>query len=156
MTTTYHGDQARVTLLHLCRQLRRSSTDAERLLWRLLRHRQVAGAKFRRQHQYGPYILEFYCHERKLVVEADGGQHALPEGMAKDAARRRYLESRGIRTLRFTNHEILQETEAVISRIWEEVAGPHPSPHPSPLPKGEGEDLPLPLGEGRGEGGRRR
>lgn len=138
MTTTYHGDQARVTLLKRCRQLRRSGTDAERLLWRLLRNRQVVGAKFRRQHQYGPYILEFYCHEHQLVVEADGGQHALPEGMARDAARRRYLESRGIRTLRFTNRAILQETEAVITRIWEEVGGPHPNPLPGPLPGGEG------------------
>ena len=119
MTTTYHGDQTRVTLLNRCRQLRRSSTDAERLLWRLLRNRQVAEAKFRRQHQYGPYILDFYCHEHKLVVEADGGQHTSPDGMARDAVRTRYLESRGIRVLRFTNLEILRETEAVIARIWE-------------------------------------
>jgi adenine-specific DNA-methyltransferase len=60
-----------VALLDRCRRLRRDSTDAEQLLWRLLRGRQVGGAKFRRQHQYGPYILDFFGAEHKLVVEAD-------------------------------------------------------------------------------------
>ena len=143
MTATYHGDQTRVTLLECCRQLRRSSTDAEHLLWQLLRNRQVAGAKFRRQHQYGPYILDFYCHEHRLVVEADGGQHTSLDHVARDANRTRYLESQGMRVLRFTNLEILQETEAVIARIWEEVE----SPHPGPLPKGEGAPRSSPRGE---------
>jgi len=63
----------------------------------------VGGVKFRRQHEYGPFILDFYCHERKLVIEVDGGQHAAPKNAAEDAARTLYLESHGLRVLRFTN-----------------------------------------------------
>jgi adenine-specific DNA-methyltransferase len=72
---TFRNDQAFVALLQRCRDLRRQSTDAEHLLWRLLRNRQIAGAKFRRQHQHGHYILDFYCVTHHLAVEADGGQH---------------------------------------------------------------------------------
>ena len=101
----------------LSRQLRRESTDAERILWRHLRDRQLAGAKFRRQHQFGPYILDFYCAEHHLAVEADGGQHYSDAGETRDAERTRYLAARGVRVLRFTNIEILQETDAVLDCI---------------------------------------
>ena len=131
---TYRDNVAFVSLLERCRILRKSNTSAEALLWRLLRSRQVSGAKFRRQHQFGSYILDFYCPECRLVVEVDGGQHALPENTARDAQRTQYLESRGIRVLRFTNLEVLQETEAVLTGIWEEVD--KPSPQPSPRGRG--------------------
>ena len=118
---TYRDNQSKVTLLERCRALRHSATDAETLLWRLLRARQVAGAKFRRQHQFGPYVLDFYCNERKLVIEVDGGQHTAAAQIAKDTIRTRRLESRGIQVMRFTNLEVLQETNSVLMKIWEEV-----------------------------------
>ena len=91
----------------------------------------MGGVKFRRQHEYGPYILEFYCQERKLVIEVDGSQHAAPEKAAEDGARTLYLESHGLRVLRFTNLDVLQETESVLGRVLEEIerfSSQYPSP----------------------------
>ena len=123
-TSSFRGGAAFVALLERCRQLRQHATDAEQLLWRLLRDRQVAGAKFRRQHQYGPYILDFFSAEHKLAVEADGGQHFSINGVMDDAARTRYLQANGIRVLRFSNTEVLQQTEDVTEAIWRAVALP--------------------------------
>ncbi len=126
--------------LDFARQLRRQATDAENLLWRLLRGRQIANAKFRRQHPFPPYILDFYCHELKLAVELDGGQHNEEVGRRRDARRDEYLAGHGIRVLRFWNNEVLGETEAVLEAIYAAVverSGGVPSP-PAPLPKGEG------------------
>ncbi len=120
--STYRAGQPSVTLLARCRELRQHATDAEALLWSLLRGRQL-GVKFRRQHQFGPYILDFYCPACRLVVEADGGQHGTDAGMADDAARTRFLAEHGLRVLRFTNREILRETEAVLQAIWQAVSG---------------------------------
>jgi very-short-patch-repair endonuclease len=118
---TYRDDAARVSLLERCRELRRSATNAEALLWLLLRARQIAGAKFRRQHQFGRFILDFYCHEAKLAIELDGAHHSSRPARAADAARSAYLESRGIRVVRFANDEVLDRTEGVITRIWNAV-----------------------------------
>ncbi|MCL5994855.1 MAG: endonuclease domain-containing protein, partial [Chloroflexi bacterium] len=74
-------------LLARSRALRQQQTDAEKHLWRLLRDRQFHGAKFRRQHPIGNYILDFYCHEAKLAIELDGSQHAEPDQAAHDAVR---------------------------------------------------------------------
>jgi len=90
------------------KQLRRDSTDAEKTLWRLLRARQLNGVKFRRQHPIGPYIVDFVCLEQHLVIELDGGQHALDS-----PARTRFLESEGYRVLRFWNNEVLANPEGV-------------------------------------------
>jgi very-short-patch-repair endonuclease len=76
------------------RRLRRRSTDAEAALWALLRARRFAEAKFRRQHPCGPFILDFYCVQRRLAIGLDGGQHFEPAGQAYDARRSRYLASR--------------------------------------------------------------
>ncbi|MDA1096700.1 MAG: endonuclease domain-containing protein [Chloroflexi bacterium] len=103
------------------RTLRRSSTDAETALWRRLRARQVAEAKFRRQQPFGPYILDFCCLERRLVIEVDGGQHADGRGIAADSARTVYLEARGLRVVRFTDREVLVDMESVLHRIWNEL-----------------------------------
>ena len=84
--------------------LRRSSTDAERRLWALLRDRQLGDTRFRRQHPLGSFILDFYCAEQKLVVEVDGGQHYFDQEAEKDAARTAYAEGMGLRVLRFTNY----------------------------------------------------
>ena len=126
MPTGYRGDRRGATWPGLNRKLRRDSTDAERRLWHHLRNRQLAGTKFRRQHQFGPYILDFYCAQHNLAVEADGGQHYSDNGVARDAERTRYLNAHGIRVLRFTNLEILQETEAVVEVICRALGEPSP------------------------------
>jgi very-short-patch-repair endonuclease len=108
--------------LERARALRRSSTDAESRLWRLLRDRSL-GVKFRRQFPFGRYILDFYCLEYRLVVEVDGGQHFEPAGMAADAERTRILEASGLKVLRFTNREVLLETDDVAEAIREAVQG---------------------------------
>ena len=127
MASNYRGDRRGVSWPGVTRQLRRDSTDAERLLWRHLRDRQIAGAKFRRQHQFGPYILDFFCAEHHLAVEADGGQHYSDGGTVRDAARTQYLEASGVRVLRFTNLEILQELEGVLEAIRRAVEVPSSS-----------------------------
>jgi very-short-patch-repair endonuclease len=128
MPAGYHGDERYVTLLARCRKMRAGATDAEHLLWQLLRDRQIAGAKFRRQHQYGPFILDFFCAAHGLAVEADGNQHAAPEIIARDEARTAHLAAVGIRVLRFTNGEILTETDSVVEEIWRVLVGERPSP----------------------------
>jgi very-short-patch-repair endonuclease len=125
--------------LAFARELRRNQTDAESLVWRLLRNRQLKNSKFRRQHPVGKYILDFYCAEHGLAVELDGGQH--DSSRAHDTVRDAWLASQGIRVLRFWNSQVLNETEAVLETIW--MALPDgdektPSP-PTPLPPtGEG------------------
>jgi very-short-patch-repair endonuclease len=110
------------------RQLRRDQTDAEQRLWAKLRDRQLCGAKFRRQHLIGPFIADFCCAQGKVIVELDGGQHA--EDVAADEKRSRFLEAQGYRVLRFWNHDVLGNTEAVLERIVEALCDPHPIPLP--------------------------
>ena len=110
------------------RQLRRDQTDAEQRLWARLRDRQLYGAKFRRHHPIGPFVADFCCAQRKLVVELDGGQHA--EEAASDEKRSRFLEVQGYRVLRFWNHDVLKNTDAVLERIAEALSDPHPCPLP--------------------------
>src|SRR5947207_2883205 len=96
------------------RQLRRQQTDAERVLWQRLRDRQLAGHKFRRQYEFGGFILDFYCPSAKLAIEVDGGQHYSEAVAACDAERTRCLEANGMRVLRFTNAEVLCQIDAVL------------------------------------------
>jgi very-short-patch-repair endonuclease len=123
----YRDGEVSPHLLRFSREPRRGQTNAEQRLWWLLRARQVAGAKFRRQHPFGPYVLDFLCAERGLVVELDGDQHALPREVTRDAVRTHFLRSHGLRVLRFSNHEVLRETEAVLQRIYT-VLSQLPSP----------------------------
>ena len=102
------------------RSLRENATDAERLLWSRLRRRQLAGFKFRRQHQVGLYICDFACLDRRLVVELDGSQHA--ESLAYDARRDRFLKSAGFRVLRFWNNEVIARPEDVLETIFAALA----------------------------------
>jgi very-short-patch-repair endonuclease len=88
----------------LQRNLRNNMTDAEKKLWGILRGRQFNGCKFRRQHPFEQYILDFVCLEKKLVVEVDGGQHSDDE--YRDTNRTVFLEKAGFRVLRFWNHEV--------------------------------------------------
>jgi very-short-patch-repair endonuclease len=108
------------------RLLRRSSTDAERKLWRILRNREALGLKFRRQQPLGQYIVDFVCFERRLVIELDGGQHL--EQAAYDAERDEWLESQGFRVMRFWDNQVLGEVEAVKEAIFQAVEGSSPSP----------------------------
>jgi very-short-patch-repair endonuclease len=96
------------------RALRQTMTDAERRLWSALRDRRLEGYKFRRQYPIGPFILDFVCIEHRLVVEADGSQHADSE---KDARRTAWLESRGWRVIRFWNNDILTNIEGVAEAL---------------------------------------
>jgi very-short-patch-repair endonuclease len=140
------------TTTHRARQLRQSSPDVERVLWRALRDRQIGGCKFRRQHPVGRYVADFACLEALLIVELDGGQHFSDEGMATDERRTAELNAVGYHVLRFTDREMLLEREAVLLSIfnWLEANVPRPGrdPHPNPLPEGEGDKAspnPLPL-----------
>ncbi len=98
-------------------ELRHAETEAEKKLWSLLRNRQLKGKKFRRQHAFTNYILDFYCHECKLAVELDGGHHLDPENKEHDTARTRLLEEYGITVLRFRNYEVLNKPGKVLERI---------------------------------------
>ena len=112
----------------LQRSLRRNMTDAERALWGRLRSCQVKGYKFRRQHPFSDFILDFVCLEAKLAVEVDGGQH---NDSAKDALRDQAMFNAGFRVMRFWNNHVLNELDAVVEAIWLEIERltPPPSPH---------------------------
>jgi adenine-specific DNA-methyltransferase len=126
----------RIVSNKLQRTLRNEMTHAEKALWKVLRSRQVSGLKFRRQHAFGDYILDFVCFENKLVIEVDGGQHG--EGTEYDEIRTRNLLTAGFRVLRFWSTEVLQEIEAVRERIWRAVEEQQPHPLPGPPLEGEG------------------
>jgi adenine-specific DNA-methyltransferase len=120
----------------LQRRLRNEMTDAEKALWKVLRCRQVSGFKFRRQHPFGDYILDFVCLERKLVIEVDGGQHG--ERTKYDEIRTEDLLTAGFRVLRFWNTEVFHEIEAVKERIGRAVQEQQTHPLPDPPLEGEG------------------
>ncbi|TBR17913.1 endonuclease domain-containing protein [bacterium] len=141
----------RQSKVEFSRELRRRQTDCEQRIWGRLRDRRLAGFKFRRQRPIGPYIVDFCCLEKRLVVELDGGQHS--ERREYDERRTRFLEDEGFRVLRFWDNEVLDETEGVLETIYRNLLDPHPdplpqagegektrNPHPDPLPQaGEGD-----------------
>jgi very-short-patch-repair endonuclease len=100
-------------------ELRQADTDAEKKLWELLRNRQLRGKKFRRQHAFANYILDFYCHECKLAIELDGKHHLEPAVKEHDAARTIFLEEYQVTVLRFWNAEVMSDPESVLKRIGE-------------------------------------
>ena len=120
------------------RHLRQCENSYETLLWQLLRNRRRRKKKFRRQHSIGIYTVDFYCAERKLVVEIDGSDHFTDHGKRHDAARDRFLVSLGIRVLRFTGKQVELETERVLSEIDQALDPSTPDPF-SPEYRGEGE-----------------
>ena len=103
------------------RQLRRSMTDAERALWRVIRNKQLNEFRFRRQRPMGNYIVDFVCLDAKLILEVDGGQHA--EQVGYDATRTVFLASLGYRVLRFWNNDVLQNMDGVVTVILDALDG---------------------------------
>ena len=103
------------------RALRKTSPDAETILWAHLRAKRFVGFKFRRQHPCDQYILDFYCPKRLLVVELDGGQHFDDAAMRYDERRTEQLRLRGIRVLRFSNDLVFRELPAVLDAILREL-----------------------------------
>jgi very-short-patch-repair endonuclease len=99
------------------RMHRKTSTEAEVLLWNNLRNRRLKGFKFRRQHPIAGYIADFYCHEERLVIEVDGEIHNLSEHKEYDEGRAFKFELHGIHVIRFRNSEILENIEDVLNRV---------------------------------------
>jgi very-short-patch-repair endonuclease len=123
----------------LARQLRGNMTDAERHLCARIRRKQLLGAQFYRQKNIRSYIVDFYCPSAKLIVELDGGQHYCDYGIRGDAKRDAYLEGLGFTALRFSNRDVLADTDAVLECLWEHLkvcCKGRESPCP-PLQKGD-------------------
>ena len=120
----YRGGYRFAGLTELARELRKSQTSAEALLWQLLRNRQLFGFKFRRQHQFGDYVADFYCRDAHLIVECDGFVHEPNEQWHHDQNRDAYMIAQGLRVLRFTNERILNDTENVLNEIAKYLPSP--------------------------------
>jgi very-short-patch-repair endonuclease len=115
----------------LARELRNNPTDAERLLWSRLRLWQLDGHKFRRQQPLGPYIVDFVCPEKRVVVEVDGGQHA--QDASLDAKRDRWLRDEGFVVLRFWNNDVLKNIDSVKEQVYKTLQS---TPYLNPSPQG--------------------
>ena len=115
------------------RQLRRNATAAERKLWPYLSARKMAGVRFNRQFPVGQFICDFVSREKRLVIELDGGQHAL--AAEYDERRTRFLHAQGYRVIRFWNNEVLDNIDGVLIVIRQALDN---TPSPSPSRKREG------------------
>jgi len=124
-------------ILTFARTLRNQQTDAENMLWLMLRDRRLEGLKFRRQHPVGRYIVDFYCHELKLAIELDGGGHNEDVTREYDQLRSQELLGAGIRVERFWNNDVLKNLESVLERIYMLLQKTSKSPSPLPLSQGE-------------------
>ncbi|ENV72191.1 hypothetical protein F946_01655 [Acinetobacter johnsonii ANC 3681] len=100
------------------RDLRNNMTDAEQMLWQRLRRKQILGLQFYRQKPVLNYIVDFYCPSANLVIECDGGQHYTEDGRLADQIRDQALSELGLVVLRFSNRQILTETDAVVEQIY--------------------------------------
>jgi very-short-patch-repair endonuclease len=114
----------------MAKLLRKNFTDTERLLWKYLRTKQMEGCKFRRQEPIGSYIVDFVCHEKRMIIEVDGGQHSADR--ERDDERDKWLEGQGYKVLRFWNNEVLTNIKGVLEvGLFES-----PSLNPSPQERG--------------------
>lgn len=116
MPKSHMHHKAEGDTFEFARMLRKESTEAEDILWQKVRGRRL-GAKFRRQHPIDRYIVDFYCFEKRLVIEVDGGIHLNPEIKKNDEQRQKIIESFGYRFLRFTNEEVLNDIGEVLDKI---------------------------------------
>jgi cyclase len=98
-------------------KLRKQTTEAEELLWKKLRNRRFEGLKFRRQHPMSRFIVDFYCHEKLLVVEVDGGIHDEPEVKERDEGREEELKNFGLTIVRFKNEEVMNDMNGALGRL---------------------------------------
>ena len=112
------------------KDLRNNLTPAEAKLWTLLKSKKLDGRKFRRQHSVGNYILDFYCPTEKLAIELDGAHHFTEDGLKYDEARTTYLNSVGIRVVRFENRLVFDDPEFVLREIKKYFLPPRPSDTP--------------------------
>lgn len=125
--------EVRQRLRRAARAFRGEPTSSEALLWKALRNRMLDDKKFRRQHPVRPFVVDFYCHEERLVIEVDGPVHR--RQTAADRERQQLLEASGLRVVRVRSEDVETDLEAVLTRIRREL-GPSP---PAPLPQaGEG------------------
>ena len=114
----------------LSRSLRKKMTTAEKILWKELRNRSLKRYKFRRQHPVREFVVDFYCHEKQLVIEVDGAIHQKSDISKRDLNRTAELERMGIKVIRFTNEEVINNIDEVKEKIFYTLT--------SPSPEGEG------------------
>jgi len=105
------------------RTLRKESTVQEKIIWNLIRNRQLNGLKFVRQYPIGKYIADFACRQKKIVIELDGGQHNESEAIKYDKERTDYMESQGYRVIRFWNNDVDNNLEGVYEKLLEFCSG---------------------------------
>ncbi|MEQ1717803.1 MAG: endonuclease domain-containing protein [Hyphomicrobium sp.] len=106
------------------RELRKTMSTPERKLWRALSNRQAGDLRFRRQHPIGPYVVDFVCLERRLVIEVDGGQHGEAAQMAHDVRRSAWLQSEGFAVLRFWSNDVMRDCDGVVEAILRAASPP--------------------------------
>jgi type I restriction-modification system DNA methylase subunit len=121
----YRGGYDFSGMIETARKLRKQQTPAEAIMWELFRDRRCAGLKFRRQHQIGEYVADFYCDEKKLVVELDGPVHSEPKQAKKDKTRDAYLHSLGLTVIRICNEELLSDPESALNKIAAHLPSPY-------------------------------
>jgi very-short-patch-repair endonuclease len=119
MTQEPHHRPIAKSIRSFAKLMRQEPTDAEAAMWRLLRHRQLAHFKFRRQVPFQSYILDFVCFEQRLIIEVDGGQHASSD---RDKARDALLTTEGFRTVRYWNNDVLKKPAVVLEDILANLA----------------------------------
>jgi very-short-patch-repair endonuclease len=122
------------------KRLRENTTAAEDVLWRQLRRLEMDGTHFRRQVVIGPYVADFACLARRVIIEVDGSQHGNDENIQRDEARTRWLNSEDYRVLRFWNNDVMTRTDAVLEAIHTVLAvtPPRPASAGDPPPQGQG------------------
>ncbi len=125
---------AKPELFRYAQEMRKNPTLSEKALWNILRKFRSKGFIFRRQHPVDIFIADFYCHKLKLIIEVDGEVHESEQAMAYDDGRTAELEKHGLNVIRFTNDQVLKETDSVIFQIQNYIER-----HTSPSPPGEGD-----------------
>jgi very-short-patch-repair endonuclease len=120
-------------------QLRRNMTKAEFMLWQKLKGRKLKGVKFRSQYSVGQFVVDFYCTELKLAIEIDGESHFQDGAQEYDWERQAFIESVGIRFLRFTNNHVYGNLEGVLEKILQKIGELRDNPPQPPLLRGEPE-----------------
>jgi very-short-patch-repair endonuclease len=123
------------------RSLRNNLPTAEIILWSKLKSRQIMGCKFRRQYSVGSYVIDFYCPELKLAIEIDGDSHYRKKAIEYDMERQSFIESFGIRFLRFTNSDVYRNLSGVLTEIGKTIEESMDKQSPIVLSKGDRKSL---------------